>query len=83
MSVSILNPKWKMRGIIIYYIIFTICYIALIASTGIFLQTWGAKRSLFEKMYVFFLSKPFNLEYSFSLVLLNSLCWAGFFYGIV
>jgi len=65
-----------MKKFLIIYVLFTIFYIVLMVVTGPFLLTWGRKRGFLEKLYVWFLTKPFNLEYSAILIFANSLFWS-------
>jgi hypothetical protein len=68
-----------MKKNIIYYVVFTITYLLLIVFTSPFLLTWGRKRGIIEQSYVWFLTKPFNLEISAGFILLNSLFWCSVF----
>ncbi|TWI95982.1 hypothetical protein JN11_04257 [Mucilaginibacter frigoritolerans] len=72
-----------MKKIIVYYLLFLLGYILLIVFTSPFLMTWGQKRGIFESLYVWFLTKPFNLNYSPWFILFNYICWATFFYLLV
>lgn len=64
-----------MKKIIIYCIVFSLIYVLLVIFTGIYFLSWGQKRTLFEKLCLWFLTKPFSLEISFGFVIFNSLFW--------
>jgi len=68
--------------IVLYYIAFIVAYTILTATTGIFFLTWGAKRTLLEKAYVFFIGSPFNGSYSMWYIPVNGIVWATVFYLI-
>ena len=70
----------KLKPFLIFFIIFTLIYIALIISTGPFLMTWGQKRIFFETIYAKFLSSPLRADKMLVLVLVNSLFWSLIFY---
>lgn len=63
-----------------YFVSFVIVYVILAATTGMFFITWGAKRSVLEKMYVFFIGFPFNWSKSLWFLPMNGVVWASFFY---
>jgi hypothetical protein len=69
-----------MKKIVVYYVGFVFFYIILIFLTSPFLLTWGRERNIFEKMYVYFLSKPFDLELSPLFLPVNGAFWATIFY---
>ncbi|MDQ1094927.1 MULTISPECIES: hypothetical protein [Chryseobacterium] len=71
-----------MKKFLLIYTVFTVLYVVLIVVTSPFLLTWGEKRSFLEKLYVWFLTKPFNLEFSAGLILANSLFWTSIIFLI-
>ena len=72
-----------MKKFLLIYVLFTVFYIVLIVLTSPFLLTWGKERSFLEKLYVWFLTKPFNLEFSAGLIFANSLFWTALIYFIL
>ena len=68
--------------IILYYLVFVVIYIILTTTTAMFFLTWGAKRTVLEKVYVFFIAGPFNVSTSLWYILLNGIIWATAFYLI-
>lgn len=73
----------KIKQLLLSFLIFTFIYIGLIFLTGSFLMTWGAKRNIFEKLYVEFIAGPFDYSKSLWLILLNSIFWFFIIYFIV
>ena len=65
--------------IILYYMLFIVIYTTLAVTTAMFFLTWGAKRSLLEKIYIVFIGRPFNWSNSLWYVPLNGIIWATFF----
>lgn len=66
--------------IVVYYLIFVVLYVAVFATTAMYFSTWGAKRNIFEKVYVFFFSKPFGKLDSLWSLPINAVFWATIFY---
>lgn len=66
--------------IIIYYTLFVVAYIAVVVTTAMYFITWGAKRNIFEKTYVFLFSKPFDWSNSLWLLPINGIFWATIFH---
>lgn len=69
-----------MKGYILYLFLFVIGYVILTITTAMFFLTWGAKRNIFESIYVFFIGTPFDWSKSLWFLPLNGFCWATFFY---
>lgn len=73
----------KNMKVLIYYIIFSVGYLILSVATAPFFMSWGSKRSIFEKGYVFFIGSPFDVGKSLWYILLNSLFWATIIYIVM
>ncbi|KQR67232.1 hypothetical protein [Pedobacter sp. Leaf176] len=69
--------------IIAYYLIFVVVYVVAFATTAMYFSTWGAKRNIFEKVYVFFFSKPFGGIDSLWSLPLNAIFWATVCYLLI
>ena len=81
------NTTWgkkltDLRALIIYYVLFILIYVCLLYFTGPFLMTWGAKRSLFERVYAWFLTRPVYSEDGFWTILVDAIIWATAFYAV-
>lgn len=72
-----------MKKISIYYVLFTLTYIALVLISTPFLATWGRKRGILEQLYVWFLTKPLDITISLWLIFANSLFWLIIIYFLV
>ncbi len=72
-----------MRKKVLYFSLFVVGYIVLAVTTMVFFVTWGAKRSILERIYVLFIGSPFDWSNSMWLLPLNSIIWAAFFYILV
>jgi len=73
----------KNMKVLKYYIIFSIGYLILSVATAPFFMSWGSKRSIFEKAYVFFIGSPFNVGKSLWFILLNSIFWTIIIYIVI
>lgn len=62
--------------VLIYYVVFGVAYIILSASTAMFFLTWGAERSLIERVYIQFIGGPFDWSKSLWFLPINSIFWA-------
>lgn len=74
--------KINFKKVFVYYLVFFVGYVLLILFTSPFLMTWGSKRSFFEECYVYFLTGPFNIEFSAWLIMVNSIFWSTISYLI-
>lgn len=68
---------------IMFYLAFAGLYASLVVFTLPLFMSWGAKRNMLEKAYIFFLRSPLNPTASLWLILVNALVWAFIIYFVV
>jgi hypothetical protein len=70
------------RSLIIFYVLFIVIYVCLLFFTGPFLMTWGAERTFFERIYAWFLTRPFYSAQGLWTILIDAIFGATAIFAV-